>query len=70
MANVLRLREFDTITYNEKFKNEEQFAYLEKKYFDELELFVKEYSSDANNADIIELKEISGLQYQLIVMWE
>ena len=58
MNNVLSVREFDTITCNEEYKNSPYYEYLNEKNFAELEKFVKVYSSDNDDADILEFMKL------------
>ena len=57
MLNVLSVREFDTITCNEEYKSSQYYEYLDKKHFEELETFIKEYSSD-NDIDVLEFMKL------------
>ena len=58
MNNVLSVREFDTITCNEEYKDSPYYEYLDEKHFAELETFVKEYSANDENADILEFMKL------------
>ena len=58
MANILEVREFDTITCNKDYENSPYFRYLDEKHFEELEHFVKEYTSDDDNTDALEFMKI------------
>ena len=58
MKSVLSVREFDTITCNEEYINSSYYEYLDEKHFSELETFVKEYSSDDEDADILEFMKL------------
>ncbi|WP_026527815.1 McrC family protein [Butyrivibrio sp. VCD2006] len=54
MVNVLSVREFDTITSNEEYMNSPYYKFLDEKHFSELKLFIEEYSSENEGADILE----------------
>ena len=54
MVNVLSVREFDTITFNEDYRESQYYKYLDKKHFTELKSFIEEYSSENDSADILE----------------
>ena len=58
MANVLSVREFDTITCNEDYKDSQYYKYLDKKYFGELKTFIEAYSSENDGADILEFMKL------------
>lgn len=58
MPNVLEVREFDTITCNRDYENSSCFRYLDKKQFEELEHFIREYTSDDDHADALEFMKI------------
>ena len=58
MNQVLVVREYDTITCNESLKDKQGMVYLEKKRFDELERFIREYSSESDESDILEFLRI------------
>ncbi len=58
MKNVLPVREFDTIICNEEYKSSPYYKYLDEKHFAELEKFIKEYSSDDEDADILEFMKL------------
>lgn len=54
MVNVLSVREFDTITCNDDYKDNEYYKFLDEKHFSELKDFIEAYSSENNSADILE----------------
>ncbi len=58
MPNILEVREFDTITCNRDYENSPYFRYLDQKYFEELEHFIREYTSDEEHADALEFMKI------------
>ena len=58
MPNILEVREFDTITCNRDYDNSPYFRYLDQKYFEELEHFIREYTSDEEHADALEFMKI------------
>lgn len=58
MSNVLEVREFDTITCNRDYENSPYFRYLDAKHFEELEHFIREYTSDDDHADALEFMKI------------
>ena len=58
MPRLLVVREYDSITCNADYANNNSFKYLEEKYFDELEHFVKEYTSYQNDTDVLEFMKI------------
>ena len=54
MVNVLSVREFDTITCSEDYRESQYYKYLDEKHFTELKTFIEEYSSENDSADILE----------------
>lgn len=54
MVNVLSVREFDTITCNEEYKDNPYYKFLDEKHFIELKTFIEEYSTENESADILE----------------
>ena len=63
MTNLLEVREYDTITCNVDFKDKGYedsscFRYLERKYFEELEHFIKDYYSDESHADALDFMKV------------
>ncbi len=55
---MLEVREFDIITCNKDYENSPYFRYLDKKHFEELERFIREYSSEEDHADALEFMKI------------
>lgn len=58
MNRTLVVKEYDTIVCNESLASAQGYVYLEEKYFNELEKFVKEYVSESDEADILEFMKI------------
>lgn len=58
MSRTLVVKEFDTIVSNDSLSSRPGYVYLEKRYFDELEQFIKEYVSESDEADILEFMKI------------
>ena len=58
MNRTLVVKEYDTIVCNESLSSAQGYVYLEEKYFNELEKFVKEYVSESDEADILEFMKI------------
>lgn len=58
MNRTLVVKEYDTIVCNESLSTVQGYVYLEEKYFNELEKFVKEYVSESDEADILEFMKI------------
>lgn len=58
MGKSFVVREYDTITCNKNYSDSPNFKYIDEKYFNELEQFIKEYSSSEENADILEFMKI------------
>ena len=58
MANILEVREFDTITCNKDYENSPYFRYLDEKHFRELDHFVREYNPDENSTDVLDFIKI------------
>ena len=54
MVNALSVREFDTITCNNDYVDSPYYKYLDEKYFSELKTFIEEYSTESDEADILE----------------
>lgn len=59
MGKLLEVKEFDTITGNADYANDEKYKYLEQPAFDGLIEFIHEYAGDEENADALELMKIS-----------
>ena len=60
MSNTLVVREFDTITCNKDYENSHYFRYLDKKHFEELDHFIREYTSNDERADAMEFMKIGS----------
>ena len=58
MSRTIVVKEYDTIICNESLSSSQGYVYLEEKYFDELEHFIKEYTSQSDQADILEFMKI------------
>lgn len=59
MGKLLEVKEFDTITGNADYANDEKYKYLEQPAFDGLIEFIHEYAGDEENADALELMKIA-----------
>lgn len=59
MDKLLEVREFDTITGNADFKNDEKYKYLDAAAFHDLVEFIHEFSGDEENADALDFMRIS-----------
>lgn len=58
MDKLLEVREFDTITGNAEFKNDEKYKYLETAAFLDLVEFIHEFSGNEENADALDFIRI------------
>lgn len=58
MDKLLEVREFDTITGNADFKNDEKYKYLDTVAFRELVEFIHEFSGNEENADALDFMRI------------
>lgn len=58
MSKSLSIKEYDTIVSEESVASSQGYVYLEKKYFDELEQFIKQYVSESDEADVLEFMKI------------
>lgn len=58
MSRTLVVKEYDTIVSNETLSSKQGYVFLEDKYFRELEQFIKEYTSESDEADILEFMKI------------
>lgn len=58
MGKLLEVREFDTITGNAEFKNDEKYKYLDKAAFQDLVEFIHEFSGNEENADALDFMRI------------
>lgn len=59
MDKLLEVREFDTITGNADFENDEKYKYLDAAVFHDLVEFIHEFSGDEENADALDFMRIS-----------
>lgn len=59
MAKLLEVKEFDSITGNVDFENDENFKYLDAAAFQNLIKFIREFSGDDEIADILNFMKIS-----------
>ena len=58
MDKLLEVREFDTITGNEDYANDPDYAYLEEATFHDLIEFIHEFSGTEENADALDFMRI------------
>ena len=58
MDKLLEVREFDTITGNTDYKDDDKYKYLHKAAFDDLVEFIHEFSGDEQNADALDFLKI------------
>lgn len=58
MDKLLEVREFDTITGNADYKDDEKYKYLQEPAFHELINFIHEFAGDDENADALEFMKI------------
>ena len=58
MGKLLELREFDTITCNKDFAEDENYKYLDPEAFAELTEFICEFRSDADSADALDFMSL------------
>ena len=58
MKSPLVVKEYDTIVSNESLSSKQGYVYLEERYFEELEQFIKEYVTQSDEADILEFMQI------------
>lgn len=58
MNKLLEVREFDTITGNEEFVNDEKYKYLDTAAFLDLVEFIHEFSGNKENADALDFMRI------------
>lgn len=59
MDKLLEVREFDSITGNADFKDDDNYKYLNKEVFQELIEFIHEFSGDEENSDALEFMRIA-----------
>ena len=58
MGKLLEVREFDVITGNSDFKDDENFKYIHKDAFADLVEFIHEFAGDEENADALDFMRI------------
>lgn len=58
MGKPVEVREFDTITCNADFKDDDNFIHIAKKDFDSLTSFIHEFAGTEENADALEFMKI------------
>lgn len=58
MDKLLEVREFDSITGNADYKDDDNFKYLNDKAFQDLVEFIHEFAGDEENADALEFMRI------------
>ena len=58
MGKLLELREFDTITCNKDFAEDENYKYLDPEAFQELTAFIREFKVDDETADALEFMSL------------
>ena len=59
MEKLLEVREFDSITGNADYKNDEKYKYLKKEVFQDLIEFIHEFTGDEENADALDFMRIA-----------
>lgn len=59
MEKMLEVREFDSITGNADYKNDEKYKYLKKEVFQNLIEFVHEFTGNEENADALDFMRIA-----------
>lgn len=59
MDKLLEVREFDTITGNAEFENDEKYKYLDTVAFQDLVEFIHNFSGNEENADALDFMRIS-----------
>lgn len=59
MSKLLEVREFDIITGNADYANNDKYKYLDMSVFQDLIAFIHEFSGDEENADALDLMRIS-----------
>lgn len=59
MDKLLEVREFDTITGNAEFENDEKYKYLDTVAFQDLVEFIHKFSGNEENADALDFMRIS-----------
>ena len=58
MDKLLEVKEFESITGNADYENDDNYKYLPKKAFENLIEFIHEYAGDEENADVLEFMRI------------
>ena len=58
MGKLFEVKEFDSIICNSDYKDNDSYKYLVKKQFDNLELFIHEFSGSEENADALDFMRI------------
>ena len=58
MGKLLEVREFDVITGNLDYKNDDNFKYLPKDVFAELVEFIHEFAGNEDNADALDFMRV------------
>lgn len=58
MGKPFEVKEFDSIICNEDYKNDEKYKYLDRKEFDNLVAFIREFSGDEESAGILDFMTI------------
>lgn len=59
MDKLLEVREFESITGNADYKEDDNYKYLPEKAFEDLVEFIHEYAGDEENADALEFMRIA-----------
>lgn len=59
MSKMLEVKEFDSITGNADYKNDNKYKYLQEPVFGELIEFIHAFAGDEDNADALDLMSIS-----------
>ena len=58
MGKLFEVKEFDSIICNSDYKDNDSYKYLEKKQFENLEMFIHEFSGSEENADALDFMRI------------
>lgn len=58
MNKTISIKEFDTIISNENYKDDSRYTFIDKKRFDDLITFIHEFTSNNDNADILDFLRI------------
>ena len=59
MDKLLEVREFESITGNADYENDDNYKYLPQKAFEELIEFIHKYAGDEENADALEFMRVA-----------